>query len=417
MGGIVEQFLKQLNENVESADRVLWSPHFGKQDWKIQTKGTVAGRGGRVFCITDEMHPFDDVLWDSVSKGGAGQNRRLYRLILQEHQSVPPSLQLNKSPFLQFLEKFTRKPQCLIVQNPDPKKALKGDGVFEDQQKIQLDALPAFSSCSTSLISDVELVQWLDGQPSYVDLGESEDVQQQVFAARAASDLGCIPVVSVKRTQAWIFAQAIDAGLLNRRKLILLCRGWEAVQPFNVLDSSQVLTPASMDDVLGALDFSLTLQGPLCIVLPLNGLSSRASLKSSWADESMVSVKKGGSGESGSILLIVPGTMAREAVKASEWLQKEGFSIQVISVRNPQECSFSSLAQQGRAVDLVAVSAPGAEVHRESFVSSLVAEGCDQAEAVAPGRNGKELSAAIAEVYRQRRFARTLDDVREDRWR
>jgi pyruvate/2-oxoacid:ferredoxin oxidoreductase alpha subunit len=124
-------------------------------------------------------------------------------------------------------------------------------------------------------------------------------------------------------------------------------------------------------------------------------------------------------GTAGSILIAAPGYHAAEAVRAARMLGREKFSVTVISLRYLRPSRTVEILKAAENFDLVLFSdsGGGSAALFSSDVLRLIAAGREAVTISGPPGNARTIADNAISALREQRFRRTLDDVREDRWR
>jgi transketolase C-terminal domain/subunit len=130
----------------------------------------------------------------------------------------------------------------------------------------------------------------------------------------------------------------------------------------------------------------------------------------------MVKEKKG---SNGSILFIVPGIYAREAVKAADRLHKGDYSAAVMALRFIFPSDVRKLSDTAAPFDLVVIAdaSDGSGGMKADLGLELMNLNKLQVAVAGKYMKGKALGDFASRVFRENRFRRTVDDVKKDRWR
>ncbi|MCK5736627.1 MAG: hypothetical protein KAH21_09120, partial [Spirochaetaceae bacterium] len=268
--------------------------------------------------------------------------------------------------------------------------------------------------------------KWLEESSKRIFIPSHLTIRERFFAAAAAWNAGLIPMVSVRRgesAEASVMIKNFRMGLggINTPEILIRVEeDWDAVSVFRSVLNIPVLTPVSELDTHGALEWASDYSGSVLLIAPDKlSLPSRKQHKISWDSDEFLMLNKKTDGSNGSILLIVPGLLAREAGKAAMRLSRDNYTVAVMALRFSWPLDFKTISDTAIAYDLVVVSDPsdssgGLKSDLGLFLMSL-----RETHIAIPGKklNGKALAEYAVALHREDRFLRTVDDVKKDRWR
>jgi hypothetical protein len=211
--------------------------------------------------------------------------------------------------------------------------------------------------------------------------------------------------------------------LENQRIILRTADDPSAAASFQVNTGISLFTPASDTDLGGALNVIGNPGGHgesfLIIEAGKTALTERSALKTPWTERGTPVVFETTGGTAGNILIAAPGYHAAEAVKAARLLGREKFSVTVVSLRYLRPCRTDEILKAAENFDLVLFSESGAgnSMLFASEVLYLISEGLEAFTISGTPGNARTIADNAISALREQRFKRTLDDVREDRWR
>jgi hypothetical protein len=257
---------------------------------------------------------------------------------------------------------------------------------------------------------------WTGQKPVYLD--QNLDINERFLAAGCVAAANLVPIMAVSGDEAVHAAHLIDQSAIPR--VIFLTENHDSgTAALQAVIPSPILTPANDTDLAGAVNWAMMYQGSILMVHPGSAaLPPRTVLKSDWQIGTGVIVKDSVDGDTGKVLFIAAGHMAKAAVKAADRLIKTGFSARVLSMRFIRPVETDELSAMAADYDLVIiVDTPGEgkglgwtaglPLLKNRSINAVIAE----SEA-----DGKSLAELASTLHRENRFRRTVDDVKQDRW-
>lgn len=397
---------EMLAETVKAEDVIIWSAKHGGLAWEALglRKSVRTGAGGTVYCVLPDVFPNNQDFWKRIDSAAMEFGSGIRRIRLSAESGETSSSQTPQYPplILRILNYvFPRNPQI------SGKSALEELFVTrrEDSSErgVTSGAKPTISNDKTVYI-------------------ESEiDIQERFMAAKAVLAAGLNPSVFLSSGESY------EAALLSsqtfpddRNAVIRISEEWDAVSAFQIQTTMPILTPASEEDLTGALIWAAESKGPVLIIEPgRKSLPPRTVFKKSWSGDKQIIVKDKSIGKAGKILFIVTGTLAREASKAAERLAKDNFSVSVLSIRFLRPLDSTEIQSFLKDFDLVVVADPvnclgglktslGLELINSGVIPAVVSDST---------MDGLSLAELAARAHRENRFLRTVDDIKKDRWR
>lgn len=397
---------ERLAGTVKPEDVIIWSAVHGGLAWEAlgPRKALRTGAGGTVYCVLPDGFPENSELWTRIDSAAVESGSGIRRICLSAVPELSSSSETTAYPSLiqQLLDRFfPRKPQStqksaleeLFAERPaasaESGAAGKPEGAISDSPNVHIDSVG--------------------------------DIQERFLAAKAVLAAGLNPslrlAVGESYEGALLSSQYLSA---NRNAIIRVSEDWDAVNAFQILGTMPILTPASEEDLTGALDWAAQSKGPVLIIEPgRKSLPSRTVFRKPWSSGRQIVAKEKSIGKAGKILFIVPGTLAREASKAAERLAKENFSVTVLSVRFLRPLDSGEITNFARDYDLVVVADPVNSLGglKTSLGLELITSPAIPAIVPDSSMDGKTLAELAASAHRENRFLRTVDDVKKDRWR
>ena len=181
-----------------------------------------------------------------------------------------------------------------------------------------------------------------------------------------------------------------------------------------------VLTPASEQDLAGALKWAAGQERSVLILPPGDGAhAERSVFRSNWETGGSVLVRESLKGSAGRLLLVAPGTMGREASRAVERLVRDNIAVTFLSLRFLQPLNSHDIETRMEQFDICLIAQPSEfPGDLRSTLAALAAADSDRRIVFAgAGQSAAELSELGSRLLREKRIQRTVDDVKADRWR
>jgi len=409
---------------VGNGDIVVWPEEIGGLAWRAAGKPyrSNGGKSYRVFCVMPDYAPFTEELWFELDAAAELSGNRIITVLLQTTPPVSGPSDHYPGLLQRFLNRFFPAPET------GTGKAVAG-GIFAS---VTLQVSPENSltspldnSSSLKKTESSACTSWLQETAGRFIIKRYAELPERILAAAAASAAGLLPLVPLNPGEAAAASALMGQFIISENKkyrfrfLITVEEDWDSVSIFKSVPGITVLSPLSEADYQGALRWASGTDDSVLIVAP--GKSSLASRKlhlSSWEAEEYLIVKEKKEGEIGSVLLITPGILAREAGKAVDRLNKEKYSVSLLSLRFPWPSEVNRIKNIAGHFDLVVVMDPSDTPGGMKAELGLTLGSVRELHVAVTEKymNGRDLAQYAASLLREDRFHRTVDDVKKDRW-
>ena len=404
-----------LHNEVTQSDTVIWPVDQGGLAWEAVDKGgrTRGANGvGRIFCVTYDGFTVTPELWKRVDEEVSTQGRKVRRILLVlRHGTAVESGKRRPAFITGILERFfppaggqsgvffrdddTGVVTCHHVP-PQPKTDI-------EPRRFQWD--PPFSYGS-----------WKGTKPVFLD--RNLEIHERFLAARCVAEANLVPIIEISGNETSYAAHLADESAISRM-IILSANHSSGAASLQSVISGPILTPANEKDITGALNWALNYQGSVLIVHPGSAaLPPRTVLKSEWQTGTGIIVRDNINGSAGKVLFIVAGYMAKESVKAADRLIKKGFSVTVYSMRFIRPVKIGAVSAMASEYDLVMIVDTSGEGKGLGWTAGLplIENSSINAAIAATESDGRSLAELTTKIYRENRFRRAVDDVKQDRW-
>jgi len=414
-----------LAEHVENGDIVIWPDETGGLAWKAAGKPyrSNGGKPHRVFCVMPDYAPFSEELWFKLDTAAVFSGNHIIPVRLQTALAASSPTDRYPGFILRILDKL------FPLSDPGSEKTPAGDEASflklhvspEDNSILSTDNTPGLFK-SESVVCNT----WVQESEGHLFISRDAGISERILAAAAASAAGLLPLIPLNTGEAASAAALIDYFLRDENRkfrfrfLITVEEDWNAVAIFRSHPGITVLTPLSEADYQGALRWASAAAGSVLIVDPgKSSLPSRKRHTVSWDTDEFLILKEKKDGETGSVLLITPGILAREAGKAADRLSKEKYSVSLLALRFPWPSEIQKIRDIAGLFNLVIVMDPSDNPGGMKAELGLNLGSLRELHVAVTEKfmNGKDLAQYAASLLREDRFHRTVDDVKKDRWR
>lgn len=410
-----------LRREVTQSDTVIWPVDQGGLAWEAVDKGRrTRGNDGnaRIFCVTFDGFAATPELWKRIDKAVSSRGRNIRRILLVPHHRTAEELEHRYPAFItRILERF------FPSTNVHSDALSESGGCFSDEDTGGIIFQHVASWPKTGIKPKrfrwdlpFSCGSWTGEKPVYLD--QNLDINERFLAARCLAEANLVPIMAISGDETVQAAHLINQSAKTR--VIFLTENHNSgTAPFLAVMPSPILTPANDTDLAGAVNWAMTHQGSMLMVHPGSAaLPPRTVLKSDWQTGTGVIVKDSVAGDTGKVLFIAAGHMAKESVRAADRLIKMGFSVRVLSMRFIRPVENDVLSAMAADYDLVIIVDTPGEGKGLGWTAGLplLKNRSINAVIAASEEDGKSLSELASTLHRENRFRRTVDDVKQDRW-